>query len=285
MHVTGKLRALLAALTVSLAVVSCGTGPSAPQDVTFQPLVMNGEQDGTRHPNVALLVFYDANDKVMWRCTGTLVDANTILTAGHCVANDPGAVIAYARAYFEPTVNRTMVRNSEGGYVGTAIPHPLYGTSFPNTYDIGVVELHEPVTGIQPAAIAPLGYLNGLDTQRGTQDTSFVIVGYGLQGVKPVLISELTRYVGGVQLVNLRNALTNGYNIQVTSNRGNGTGGSGLCFGDSGGAVFHGDTNIIVAVNSFVLNGQCVGSGFSYRTDTHIAYAFLNDYVDTLPTP
>lgn len=56
----------------------------------------------------------------------------------------------------------------------------------------------------------------------------------------------------------------------------------GTCFGDSGGPIFLGDTNIIVAVNSFVLNANCKGSGFGYRVDTATAREFLDDYV-TLP--
>lgn len=266
-------------LTGTLAFTSCGSTPAAaPSAATLEPQVLFGQPDGTRHPNVALLVAYDAEHQPMFRCTGTLVDADTILTAGHCVADEPGAEIAYIRAYFEPTVDRSQILGDTGGYVGEAVPHPMYGSGFPNTYDIGVVQLQQAVTGIEPATVAPEGTLDTLATQRGRQNTTFTIVGYGLQGVKPVYIAQLTRYTGQVQLINLRSALTGGYNLQVTSNPGQGTGGSGLCFGDSGGAVFSGGE--IVAVNSFVLNSQCRGSGFSYRTDTDVAQDFLAQYVD-----
>jgi hypothetical protein len=40
--------------------------------------------------------------------------------------------------------------------------------------DIGIIVLDRPVTGIEPAEIAPLGYLNG--TPRGTL---FTVAGYG----------------------------------------------------------------------------------------------------------
>lgn len=264
-------------VTGALAFTSCGSAPSAPA-ATLEPQVLFGQPDGTQHPNVALLVAYDAANQPLFRCTGTLVDADTILTAGHCVASEPGAQIAYIRAYFDPTVDRRQILSNTGGYVGEAVPHPLYGTGFPNTYDIGVVDLEQAVSRIEPATIAPEGTLDALATRRGRQSTTFSIVGYGLQGVKPVRIAELTRYAGQVQLVNLKSALTGGFNLQVTSSPGAGTGGSGLCFGDSGGAVFSGEE--IVAVNSFVLNSQCRGSGFSYRTDTDVAQDFLAAYVD-----
>ncbi|UBV45220.1 trypsin-like serine protease (plasmid) [Deinococcus taeanensis] len=284
MPVTRNRWLLGALLSVTAALTSCGTGPAAgvPADQALHAQVISGQRDGTAHPNVALLVFYNADNQAMFRCTGTLVDANTVLTAGHCTADEPGAEIAYVRAYFDPEVDRTLIRTNTGGYVGDAVAHPLYGTGFPNTYDIGVVELGANVVGIEPATIAPEGTLDSLATGRGQQDVTFLIVGYGLQGVKPVGLAELVRYSGNVQLVNLRSALTGGYNLHLTSNAGKGTGGSGLCFGDSGGAVFYGKEELIVAVNSFVLNQQCQGAGFSYRTDTDVAQDFLAAYVDGL---
>jgi hypothetical protein len=59
-----------------------------------------------------------------------------------------------------------------------------------------------------------------------------------------------------------------------------GQGGSGgTCFGDSGGPVIYDDPvlgEIIVAVNSFVLNSNCKGSAFAYRVDTKYAQDFIN---------
>jgi secreted trypsin-like serine protease len=41
----------------------------------------------------------------------------------------------------------------------------------------------------------------------------------------------------------------------------------GTCFGDSGGPIFLADTNVVAAVSSFGLNGNCAGSGGGYRVD------------------
>ncbi len=49
----------------------------------------------------------------------------------------------------------------------------------------------------------------------------------------------------------------------------------GICFGDSGGPVFLGDSNIVVAIDSFVLSPNCTGSGFAYRTDIVDAQSFI----------
>ena len=41
----------------------------------------------------------------------------------------------------------------------------------------------------------------------------------------------------------------------------------GTCFGDSGGPNFSGDSNVIAAVTSFGINGNCAGTGGVFRLD------------------
>jgi hypothetical protein len=53
------------------------------------------------------------------------------------------------------------------------------------------------------------------------------VVGYGLQDVKPTPIAERVRMQAKVSLVNLRSALTDGYNIHFTATPGTG---GGSCF-------------------------------------------------------
>ena len=82
--------------------------------------------------------------------------------------------------------------------------------------------------------------------------------------------------IGTVSLVNLRSALAGGWNLHVSSNPGQGQGGSGgTCFGDSGGPIIH--DGYIVAVISFGLNWNCAGAGFGYRVDTQYAHDFIED--------
>ncbi len=58
---------------------------------------------------------------------------------------------------------------------------------------------------------------------------------------------------------------------------------TGLCiitiFGDSGGPQFLNDTNIVAAVTSFGLNGNCAGIGGGYRVDTADDLAWLAGFL------
>ena len=88
-----------------------------------------------------------------------------------------------------------------------------------------------------------------------------------------------------VSLVNLRSALTDGYNLHYSNSPGEGVGPGGTCFGDSGGPVLHTNDQgqeVIVSVNSFVLNLNCKGAAFGYRVDITDSRTFLAEYV-TLP--
>jgi hypothetical protein len=66
--------------------------------------------------------------------------------------------------------------------------HELFGLSFPDTYDVGVVVLDG--VGVTPTLgagfdypdLAPLGYLDGLARQRGQKDMTLTAVGYGSFG-------------------------------------------------------------------------------------------------------
>jgi secreted trypsin-like serine protease len=134
------------------------------------------------------------------------------------------------------------------------------------------VILREPFDVGVFGALPELGALDGLATRRGKQDITFEAVGYGLQGVKPELMSERDRYKAVGKLNNLRSALTDGFNMQTSNAPGIG---GGTCFGDSGGPVFFNDSNVIAGVTSFGLNQNCKGNDFSYRVDIANAQDFI----------
>ena len=59
----------------------------------------------------------------------------------------------------------------------------------------------------------------------------------------------------------------------------NNTSTGGTCFGDSGGANFLGDSNVIAAVTSFGLNPNCGGTGGVFRLDRQNVLDFIDDFM------
>jgi hypothetical protein len=251
-----------------------------------------GEPDAGEHPYVGLVAFYSTTTPsvagFIWRCSGTLIAPKVLLTAGHCTAPDGPDVPRSAQVWFDEQIvlNPPTGYPEAGGYVGTPIVNPAYTGFLPNTNDVGLVLLDHGVKMGTYGALPKIGFLDMLAKRRGLQYVDFVDVGYGINEIKPQSISLRTRFKATTRLVNLTSALTDGYNLQTSNNPGHwvkgGDESGGTCFGDSGGPVFYGHTNVVVAVTSFGLNNNCKGVDFGYRTDTSAAQDFLEDYV-TLP--
>jgi hypothetical protein len=265
-------------------------------------------QEDFKHPFVGLVVFYDENGEFMHRCSGSLLTPIVFLTAGHCTsggtdeAGEPIPDPTTARVYFQQDAGANYDPETEldpvSGYPeycaeGTlgdtcATSDELYNygfvdlyQGFPNTRDVGLVILDQPITMPEYGKLAAAGSLDRLATRRGQQELTFTISGYGLSLTNPTRdVSFRERLMAKTKLVNLRSALTRGFNLQLSANPGGGRGGT--CFGDSGGPVFYGgsDSNTIVGVTSFGLNLNCRGVDFAYRTDTR---AVINWILATVP--
>lgn len=255
------------------------------------------------HPFVGLVVFYDANGDFIWRCSGTLLDPYTFLTAGHCADTEGGAVTA--RIYFqqdaganydpatqidpvtgypeycaEGTLGVTCATVSEGNIYNYGFTGSL---TLPNTHDAGLLILDQPIYLSEYGVLPEANVLDQYVTSRGTQDILFTVSGYGLtykqqpQNGKPNE-SYRERLMAEATLVNLNSLLNDGFNLQTN---GNGDGKGGTCNGDSGGPVFLGDTssNLVVGVTSFGLNALCRGTDFAYRVDQPDVLAWIQSYM------
>jgi V8-like Glu-specific endopeptidase len=242
------------------------------------------------HDAVGLLVFYTPNtpageDPFSHRCSGTLITPTVMVTAGHCTAG-----VNEGRAYFAQSVAPNYDPNAFGGWGGdptTGYPYQNgvtfhradnYGfpAGFPQTKDAGVVVLDQPVTpvngfGVLPTDGAIARYLAAAENKKLAR---FTVSGYGLSDQDPVPVSFRERLMATSYAVEGESSFTDA-NLKTTANASQGKGGT--CNGDSGGPVYFYGTNIIAAVTSFGMNGQCKGLDFSYRLDRAPVLAWIND--------
>lgn len=240
-----------------------------------------GEPDGAGHPHVGLLVF-DVGGVPAWRCSGTLLSPTVMLTAGHCTFGTSGG-----RVWFDADVGAGRPGNGYPFAGGTGIEfaeihtHPDFNPNAFYLHDAGIVILSEPVNLATYGALAKVGLLDDLATRRGQQDQSFTVVGYGLQSVVPTLQADLVRYRGKVQLIDVNGTfgIPAGVSASFTTNPGQGNGSGGTCFGDSGGPIFHGNSNRIAAITSYGINANCAGTSGGYRVDTADDQAFINQFL------
>jgi hypothetical protein len=271
------MKRLIAFLTVALTLLALTSSPAT--------AITGNYVEDFEHPYVGLIVFYDADGEFVHRCSGSLLTPTVFLTAGHCTDATTGVVSA--RVYFQQDAGVNFDPETEvdpvTGYPETCAAGTLgttcatsdqlfnYGFAdfegFPQTRDVGLVILDQPIALPEYGQLAAPGSLDALATRRGRQEVTFTASGYGLTESNPVHVTSFReRLMAQAKLTNLNSALTGGFNLQTT---GNGSGRGGTCSGDSGGPVFYGGytSNTIVAVTSFGLNAWCRGTDFAYRTD------------------
>ena len=143
------LRKTSALFALVLAMLVFGTPAGA--------ITGNFQADNT-HTYVGLIAFYDKNDEFTHRCTGSLITATVVLTAGHCTDATTGATHARlwfqqdAGADFDPVTGTP----AKSGYPVTSdvtsshLYNYGYFAGIPNTKDAGLIVLDEPITADGP---------------------------------------------------------------------------------------------------------------------------------------
>ncbi|MBA2279887.1 MAG: trypsin-like serine protease [Acidimicrobiia bacterium] len=274
-----------------------------------------GEPDAGEHPYVGFMISFVPSEPGWFSCSGTLLDEDTFLTAGHCVYGtgtdgedlgtsggtdvwvtfDDSDVLAGWPARTpeiseeELYAQRRTWLEANGFVQGEAIPHPDYDdfSGFPENFDVGVVELSEPVVPVDAngdaayGELAPIGTVETMvgATGRGRNDALVETVGYGIQSVQPNPMNVESRYKSTSRIVENRGNAASSGNLHTLNNPSAQGGRGGSCSGDSGGPVFVNNTNDVVAVVSYGFSGTCHGADYSWRVDTADAYEFLGHYL------
>jgi hypothetical protein len=150
---------------------------------------------------------------------------------------------------------------------------PCFGNSknaclSPGHEDIALVFLRSNVAGVTAAPIAGPGYLDGLDPKTA----SFTVAGYGTDAFitgsaaspKAITLFDGIRSYRVVSAIPAKDAFPDRF-LKITK---------GVCFGDSGGPLFHNGT--VVAINTWTFSYRCDGPNLEYRVDSPVAQAFLD---------
>jgi hypothetical protein len=304
-------------LLASAAAVAVGISIVAPAHA-----IVGGAPDAGEHPYVGQLLFYVPtavdprfDEPGAWfNCTGTLIDADTVVTAGHCTfdvgfngeptgngglsgGNDiwfdvqevPDYSILPPSSTFVPDRNperydawaAALDASTEWHRAEAVFTHPDFVDAEFLLHDVGVFTLSEPIDLPTYGALPTEGYLDAY-SGKAKATGLFETVGYGLEGSSPKSsFGGDTRRKADRRLTSLKGAHGLRDTAVVFSHAPSRGANGGTCFGDSGGPTFditgspNGTGNVIVAVTSFGLNYNCNASG-SYRIDQADDLAFID---------
>ena len=233
--------------------------------------VTNGQPDGNNHPYVGTVIQFIPNTDLISVCSGSALSAKKFLTAAHCADPSMPVFVTYKSgppfSLASDFTKGTFVRDPDW------CPGCGHGLPGFDTHDVAVVLLNAPRN---PGAFAQLPAANLVDTL--PMKTEVEIVGYGVQGFirgggPPGQVFLFTRFFAPSLLIQSNDVISEEF-IKLTANPAQGKGGT--CFGDSGGPDILGGTSTVLAVNSFVNNGNCAGVTYSQRVDLPDILAFIN---------
>jgi len=269
-----------------------------------------GEPDAGEHPYVGFMIFFDPNEPGWFSCSGTLLDATTFLTAGHCTFNigtdgeaegssggndvwvtfDETEVLTGfpRRADYPDEASLYAARsgwlNANPDYTkGTAFPNPDYDNfaDFPINHDVGIVVLDESAGVGSYGELAPLGTIDALAASSRDRNSVLIeTVGYGIQAIQPHPMDIESRFKATSRIVEVNGNQSDGGNVHTLNNPSAQGGVGGSCFGDSGGPLLVDNTNDIVAVVSYGFSITCHGADYSWRVDTQDSYDFILPFLE-----
>jgi hypothetical protein len=268
---------IVAALGTAAALMMATTAPAA--------AVVDGTTDATGlYPNVGgLQILFEGE----WFdfCSGTLVASDVVLTAAHCTdffSNDVGDPDSFGPDDWRISFDADPDESSTYYGADHFVIHPEWlansagpgGGNSKHSFlkegleDIALVYLADDVAGIDPAPVADSDYWDDLNPA----DVTFTVVGYGTDAFitgsaaspRAIQVYDGARSYRDVTLITTHDLFPDRF-FEITA---------GVCFGDSGGPLFHDGT--VVGLNSWTFSYRCDGPNLEYRVDSEQAQSFLD---------
>jgi hypothetical protein len=240
---------------------------------TLLHAVTNGQPDGNAHPYVGVAIQpIPTMPGFVFVCSGAALSSTVFLTAAHCFDPTAPVFVSYKNG---PPFGATFTQGTFHIHPGWC---PECGNGLPgfDFHDVAVITLDTPSNPGSLAALPAPGLVDTLP-----MGSNVDIVGYGVQGFirgggQPGQVFLFTRYFAPSLLIASNNRTSDEF-IKLTANPAKGKGGT--CFGDSGGPDLLGGTNVVLAVNSYVTNGNCAGVTYSNRVDLPDILAFISGFL------
>jgi len=220
---------LAAAVTALVTTVGLATPGNA---------IIGGRSD-TDHPNVGVLLPTAASPVARW-CSVTPVAPTVVVLAGHCAAlrkanfGETDGDITFDPRFVDSLGDQQSGWAYTGSYPtyhGTLVAHPLYNPHS-SGYDVAVMVLDEPVTGLDFEALPTAGLLDGLKAAGTLRDQEMTVVGFGTTDRLPgnVFVGGGYRQVADQSVQSLGEAIVKHQSTPATT-----------CIYDSGSPLFAGD--------------------------------------------
>jgi hypothetical protein len=277
------MRRLLIPLVAGAALVVSSVTPAA--------AIAGGRPDGTAHPYSALLLVEGSGF-----CSGTLIDEDVVLTAGHCTDFFTEDNVGTVSVTFDPVaaVDHETWEITGGTWYTSHdwVTHPKYvAADWPFTYDYGLVFLDQPVTGIAPADLPAPNLVDQLIGTTGQTATRFNDVGYGVsgkshlgRGFDPTV--DFVRRVSTQRYSPSKGAVGTLDPLWLILGQSPSPTHGGGCPGDSGSGIFVAGTDTVVAVHTggygLGYQGNLCGriTSLNHRIDIPEVLDWIKSYLD-----